>query len=102
MTDWDKSEVHELLRLRAQARALLEDSSGPINFFIVFASSTGICESHTAGGAGETFHRLPAETMDEFKQRVHRQMPVSPQHPYAVIFWPDPDPDDPLNSDVEP
>jgi hypothetical protein len=98
----DDRDSLELLRLRAQARALLESSSGPINFCIYFATSSGRCESHTASGPGGPYNRLPAETMEEFKTRVFRQMPATPELPYAVVFWADPDPNDPLNSDSEP
>jgi hypothetical protein len=98
----DDRDSLELLRLRAQARALLESSNGPINFCIYFATSSGRCESHTASGPGGPYNRLLTETMEEFKTRVLRQMPAISEHPYGISFWPDPDPNDPLNSDVEP
>lgn len=93
----------ELLRLRAEARALLEDTSRPPNLHVCFYTRAGQCESRTAQGPdGTTYNRLESESQEAFEERVLAHQLVLSEFPTTVIFWPVIDPNDPDNSDVEP
>lgn len=83
----------ELLRLRAMARSLLQDSAGPPNIWVEFVDTeTDQSEPQHApqhATSGDLHYvRGENETVEHFRRRIARDFPVIGP-PRLVILWPE-------------
>lgn len=86
-TETDNSETLNILRLRAEARALLEDPGGPPIIITEYTEPVfdaagehiyggRVCDSRTAEVNGKILVRGEGESLEEFKARACLEVPA--------------------------